>query len=88
MLTIFKYPIKLEECQTLEVPRGARFLDGQLQNNTMVLWALVNPDLEAEKRDIVIYGTGRPIYNHLETEYIATIQKDEFVWHIFEATCL
>lgn len=83
---IYKYPIKITDNQTIELPEYAQILDVQIQNDVPVLWALVDPKEKPQKIDIEIIGTGNPITNHCVCrEYISTIQLKggNLVYHIF-----
>ena len=85
MKTIYKYPVPLDEFE-LELPRGAKILTFQSQNNNPTIWALVDPLNKLEKRKFVIRGTGHPIMSNTNNDvYIGTIQTEMgLVWHLFE----
>lgn len=82
---IYKYAINITDEQVIELPKGAEILTAQLQDKILQMWAIVNPNAEKQKRVIEIYGTGHPFpFGMAERKYIATVQKDGLVWHIFE----
>lgn len=86
MKTIWKFPLEIEDTQTLKMPIGSKILCVQVQKDTVCLWAVVNDSLPKEQRTICMCGTGNPIG---ETEnYIGTFQLHEgnLVFHVFEAT--
>lgn len=68
------------------MPIGAQILTAQMQNENLVIWAIINAQEEKkENRNIVIIGTGHVVgdianINH----YINTIQVGAMVWHLFE----
>lgn len=84
---IWKYPIELADFVIIEMPEGAEILTAQMQYGKLCLWALVDcePELPKLNREIEIIGTGNSIIE-APRRYIATVQQDIFVWHIFERT--
>jgi len=72
----------------LEIPKGAEILCADTQENTLCLWALVDPEAETEIRTFQIFGTGHPIDCDMgiERNYIGTAQKmgGSLIWHVFE----
>jgi len=88
MLTIFKYPIPIEDHFTLELPKDARILTVQIQRETAQLWALVDSETEKETRYFRLSGTGHPLgEDYLRiTNYIGTFQMENgaLVFHLFE----
>lgn len=71
--------------QKIEMPQGAIIRTVQMQGETITLWAECKngEDVETEKRDIEVYGTGRNIGEH-DVEYIGTVQERGYVWHVYE----
>lgn len=88
MLTIFKYPVLIEDHFTLELPKDARILTVQIQRETPQLWALVDSETEKETRYFRLSGTGHPLgEDYLRiTNYIGTFQMENgaLVFHLFE----
>jgi len=84
--TIWKFPIATVDLQKVMMPRGAEILTVQTQVDTVCLWALVDPSAKSEERLIETFGTGQPIENQQEREYIATYQLEggDLVFHVFE----
>lgn len=82
---IYKYPLVLTEKQSLAMPKNAEILDVQVQNNVIVLWALVDPETNDEVRKFEIFGTGVAMAD-VTRIYLGTVQKNGFVWHVFERT--
>ena len=86
MKTIFKYPLKITGRQSLKIPREAQFISVIEQENTLVLYALVDPNLTQKTYEVLISGTGNPIDEaYLKfCHFINTVKMpDGFVWHIF-----
>lgn len=44
MNTIWKYPLYVQDVQTVEMPDEADILTVQVQGDVPCLWAMVNPD--------------------------------------------
>lgn len=84
MRTIYKYSIPIERYFDLNLPLGAEILTFQTQNGQPMIWALVNPENEMERRFFTIHGTGQPDYSEYSKAYIGTIQTGMLVWHLFE----
>ena len=85
MKTIYKYPLIIDDYQTLEMPQGAEILTIQIQKRIPCIWALVNPKQPKQKRHIRIAGTGHSV-NDKVIEYIGTYQLygGDIIFHVFE----
>jgi len=85
--TIWKYPLKITDKQLLQLPIRSEILTVQIQNGRPQLWALVNPKLPTEEKQIYIYGTGHKLSNSNNLKYISTIQIDNglLMFHVFES---
>jgi hypothetical protein len=87
MQTIYKYPLEMEDEQTLSLPMGAKILSVQTQRETPCIWALVDigSNLPFQDRVFILRGTGHPI-NESSLLYIGTFQLEngEFIFHLFE----
>ncbi len=88
MITIHKYPIKVNNYIRLALPVGAKILTVQVQNNIPFIWALVDTNQQIQLRTFRIYETGREIST--VGIYISTFQLDNgrLVCHLFETTTL
>lgn len=97
MLTIWKFPIRVDDEITCQMPAGARLLTVQVQGaghgnavGTPCIWALVNSEAKKEKRTFRVYGTGHPIEeSEIPCErllYVGTFQSisGSLVFHLFE----
>jgi hypothetical protein len=80
-MVIYKYPLKLVDEQTVEMPNSATLLHVAEQNGQLCLWAMVDPRREVVGVPIVIVGTGNPMGN--VGKYLGTVQMGRFVWHVF-----
>jgi hypothetical protein len=82
--TIWKFPLRVTDVQTVRMPVGAVLLTVQIQHAMPTIWALVedaNPDEDVTVR---IYGTGHTVMANLEYHrYLGTVQHLGLVWHVF-----
>ena len=85
MKRIFKYPLKLQGTQKIKIPKHAKILNIQTQEDDICLWALINPEEPKVSRQIRIFGTGHEVPD-IKLEYIGTIQQldGSLIWHVFE----
>lgn len=83
---IWKFNVKTEDTQSIEMPVGAEILTVQMQGNYAFIWALVNTSAPRIKRKFEIFGTGHIVNNSVERRYIGTYQEmgGALVWHLFE----
>ena len=79
MKTIWKYQIGM--ASTLEVPKDAKLLAVQTQNEEPCLWFEVDPNNEKEPRKFHVIGTGHEVRGN---KYLGTFQSPPFVWHVYE----
>lgn len=49
MKTIWKFQLKVDDFQTLEIPKDSKLLAVQTQGETPCLWALVSPENQRER---------------------------------------
>jgi hypothetical protein len=88
-MKIHKFPISLEERQTVALPYGARALHVGVQAGVVCLWALFDEKGQLGRgpvaREFAVYGTGFALPDDVGT-HLGTVQIDGFVWHVFEVT--
>lgn len=82
---IWKWPLLMSAEQNLALPKGAKYLDVQLQGGVPQIWCMCDPDAPLELRYLAIHGTGNPMPDNPGT-YLATFQTGAFVWHLFEVS--
>lgn len=88
MTTIWKFPLKVADRQTVKMPLPAMVRSVQAQGDQVCLWAEVAPDLAKCDIEIIIVGTGHEIPDiesgHLR--YISTFQMHSgaLVFHAYE----
>jgi hypothetical protein len=82
---IFKYPLKVEDIQMVEMPEGAAVLTIQTQGEIPCLWAKVDPSAPIIKRCFITYGTGHPVNDGPADHYVGTYQLrgGKLVFHVF-----
>ena len=85
-MTIWKFPLKEEEQQVVEIPEINRPLTVQMQAHTPCMWAVVDPDSPRIRIRLRTFGTGNPdvMAGH---EYVGSYQTDigvaSLVFHVF-----
>lgn len=87
MKTIYKYPIGITDEQTFLMPIGANILTVQVQNGNPFVWAMVDTEAPTEEVSIRVHGTGHPISDRSNLEYIGTFQSmygGHLVFHVFK----
>ena len=84
-MTVWKFELAVASACEVLIPKGWRPLAVQMQDETPCLWALVDPAAESEPVGIVCYGTGHPVMNAEQLDYLGTIQiaGGEFIFHYF-----
>ncbi len=85
-MTIWKFPLLVEDEQIINVPKGAQLLHIETQYNTPCLWAMVDELREKEPIKIFTCGTGQPINATVKQEYLGTYQLrgGQFIGHVFK----
>jgi len=84
--SVWKYPLKVDDRQVIEMPFGASPLKVDVQNGQPYLWALVNPAVEQVKCEIIIVGTGHPVDDFITaSEYVDSFMMHDgaLVFHVF-----
>lgn len=83
-MKIWKFELKKERTQLVNMPEKSEIIDIQMQNDKIVMWALVSPETPEIEVKINMYGTGWETHeNTSKDEYLATVQDGDFVWHFF-----
>ena len=86
MQTIWKYELKSNSVQQINMPAQAKILSVQPQKETVCMWVLVETENLTEKRTFRIYGTGHPCVLASADKHIGTFQIGDgnYVFHVFE----
>jgi len=82
MKTIWKYPLKLTDHQTIKVPEYGKPIHFGYQSYQLTVWCEVESDNSLYDIKFYIVGTGnqRPV---LSTKYVGTCISHPFVWHLY-----
>jgi len=86
-MKIFKYPIPPNDQFMIQMPKGAKILCVQMQNNIPCIWAMVDEKAPLRTRYFSFIGTGHEFSHHDDvSKYIGTIQMNmgSLVFHLFE----
>jgi hypothetical protein len=65
------------------MPAGGKILSLQVQDNSVCIWALVEPKNEMEIRIFETFPTGQDM-DTTGMQYIGTFQLGSYVGHVFE----
>lgn len=82
-MRIYKYQMRSDKASFL-MPKGAKIVHCDNQNNYVTLWALHDEDAPLEERKFEFFPTGVGV--DVEGVYIATVLclGGAYVWHVFE----
>lgn len=87
MTTIWKYELRAENSQIIEMPLGAEILTVMVQGVIPCLWVRTDPNknMKTEGRGIVTHGTGHDVPS-TTGQYIGSYQLlgGSLVFHVFE----
>lgn len=84
--SVYKYPIEIDDTQTLILPRGAEILSVINQFEEVCIYALVDTETdETEKYSLQCYGTGHTIRHDSSYKFLGTVSmhSGHFVLHVF-----
>jgi hypothetical protein len=86
MMTIWKYPIPIQDQFVVNLPPGATVLCVDVQHGAACLWALVDSSAPTQPRSFALRGTGHSVDGLTAREYIGTFQMSggALVFHLFE----
>ena len=87
MEKIFKYELKFEDDQIVEIPNLIKVLSVIEQNNVLMLYVLVRddfPDWEFLPINVFIRGTGHRMNEAEDACFLGTVPTASgLVWHVF-----
>lgn len=85
MKTIHKFSLEAAETQIIALPRGARLLTVQLQNDVICLWAEVDTERPTYRAHIEMVGTGHVMRSSMAvSQYLGTVQlHNRIVLHVY-----
>lgn len=89
MITVYKYPLVIDDYQILKLPRDAKILSAAKINGLLYLWAMVDTDQpDVQTRVLRLAGTGHPLKSTCQYEFISTIifpiSDETLIFHLFE----
>lgn len=88
MRTIWKYPLKVVDTQTIELPCGSEILSVKDKNGILTMWVELDT-YEVKKQDvnISIVSTGSSIWfdtKYMESpKFLDSVVMGNFVWHVY-----
>jgi len=85
--SIWKFPIKIEDEQSVLMPKDSELLSVQVQHGQICIWALVNIEAITVKRIIKMAGTGHDLTNRVPLgPFLGTVQVNggQFIFHVFD----
>lgn len=84
MKKIFKYGVGEPGSEVkLSLRVGAKVVHFDVQNDQLFIWVLLDPTVMVTViRMFQVLGTGWDIPS--DSEYVATVLHNQFVWHLFE----
>jgi hypothetical protein len=85
MRKVFKYPLTISSKFELQLPKGATILSAQIQSESPVMWAEVDPEATKTARTLYIVGTGHDV--PVGARFVSTFQEmgGQLIWHLYEA---
>lgn len=83
---IFKYRVVLNDLYTVMMPECAELLRVHVQKGIPCLWALVDQNAEAVKRQFALRGTGHSAEDLTKEQFVDTFMMHEggLVFHLFD----
>lgn len=82
---IFKYPLEVETRQLIVMPKGAKVLSIMEQNETPMLYALIDTDAEGTETRVFRVTTTGEIFNAEDARFVGSVGlKGWYVAHVFE----
>lgn len=89
MKEIWKYTLRLQDKDELQVPAGSVILSVGNPKENLWVWILVNPnETEKETKKFRIYGTGHPVDESILGRFLGTVSfmDGNLIFHVFEET--
>jgi hypothetical protein len=84
MKSIYKYKLKVQESNVLEI-KSNNILSAMEQENEIMVYALVDDSVDTKKYEVNVYGTGQEILkDDIDTyTFLNTVKVDWCVSHVF-----
>lgn len=86
MRTVYKYEVPLDDTFYVDLPKDSKVLSVGVQNDVPYIWVFVDDENEDSRKVFRLAGTGHPIADYLDLEFIGTFQlrSGNLVFHLFE----
>lgn len=94
MQTIWKYELKVDDAQAVEMPAGAKIRHVAMQHSQPCIWAQVDDQAPLVRRMLSVHGTGHPVKPFDRGDgnggvyplYVGTfmVYVGTFVFHVFD----
>ena len=84
---IHKYVLDVEDVQEIDMRAGAEILNVASINDSIYIWAKVDPNAEKVKRRFGLAGTGSsPVGHEIDGRYIgmAVTMNGLYVWQVYD----
>ncbi len=86
MKTIWKYPFKVDDRFTLEIPARSEVIHVGLDpEGNRCLWILLDPEDVKYTATFYIFGTGHNVDSRFQgSRHVGSFIEGPFVWHVFQ----
>jgi hypothetical protein len=87
MLSIWKYPIPVQDSFSVDMPEGATVLSVNVQRGTPCMWVLVDPERVMAPKQFLLRGTGHSAnFGSCSVRFCGTflVREDSLVFHLFQ----
>ena len=86
MKTIYKYPVKVDDEQIIQMPDDSEILSIQYQYGRPYIWAMVDTDKPSIPRKFGLVGTGHPCERLNNAKYVGSFQMQNgaLIFHLFD----
>lgn len=84
--SVWKFPLRVEDEQTIEVPVGTEPLKAEMQNGELCLWMLVDTDVSFCRKKVLVFGTGHKVNDTIDrSDYVDSfmMHNGALVFHVF-----
>ena len=84
MQAIYKVVLDITDEQVVSIDNLYQVVSCQMQGDKLCVWYVVdNHDGIKQDLNFQIIGTGNPCKLEVGSIYLATVQQNHFVWHVF-----
>lgn len=82
--TVWKFRLKGEVKQTIEMPEGASILHISEHDGSVCIWAQVDPEAQKRKRTFLIFETGESLPDNLGKHVGTFLMYGAVIHHAYE----